>query len=134
MFALYTLHVYRRAVRRMREFGLRCVLGHVGEDLHVWGRVRVDYPGRVYIGDHCALNEGILILARDDVRMGNGVILSANVMVISASLDYAHSPPPYKRASAPVVIGDYVWGRGEDFARSDDWRRRGDRGGIGCDA
>ena len=92
VFALYVLHVYRRAVRRMREFGLRCVLGGVGENLHVWGRVRIDYPGRVFLGDHCALNEGVLILAREDIRIGDGVILSANVMVISASLDYAHSP------------------------------------------
>lgn len=109
VFALYVLHAYRRAVRRAREFGLRCVLGQVGANLHVWGRVRIDYPGRVYLGDNCALNEGVLILARDDIRIGNGVILSANVMVISASLDYAHSPPPYGRASAPVHIHDYVW-------------------------
>lgn len=109
MFALYVLHIYRRAMRRVREFGLRCVLGHAGDGLHVWGRVRIDYPSRVYLGNNCALNEGVLILARDDICIGNGVILSANVMVISASLDYAHSPPPYGRASAPVLIGDYVW-------------------------
>jgi acetyltransferase-like isoleucine patch superfamily enzyme len=109
VFSRYVLYIYRRAKRRVREAGLRFFVAEVGENVRVWGRVRIDYPDRVFIGDDCALNEGVLILAREDVRIGRGVILSAGVTVISSTLDFTHSQPPYERLAAPVTIKDYAW-------------------------
>jgi acetyltransferase-like isoleucine patch superfamily enzyme len=109
IFSRYILYAYRRVKSRVREAGLRFFVAEVGQDVRVWGRVRIDYPDRVYIGDDCAFNEGVLILAREDVRIGRGVVLSANVTITSASLEFTHSPPPYEHISAPVVIKDYVW-------------------------
>ena len=100
------LHIYRRSIRLAREAGIRMVVAEAGENLKVFGRVRIDMPQKIYIGDDCTLNEGVLIVGRDDVRIGNGVTLSAYVVVTSASME---SGQVRRHSQAPVTIGDNVW-------------------------
>ncbi|MCE7886073.1 MAG: acyltransferase [Alphaproteobacteria bacterium PRO2] len=100
------LHLYRRSIRFARETGVRLVVAEAGKDLRIFGRVRIDMPQKVYIGDDCRLNEGVLIVGRDEVRIGNGVTLSAHVMITSAGIE---SGPPRRHSQAPVAVGDNVW-------------------------
>jgi maltose O-acetyltransferase len=100
------LHIYRRSVRFMRETGVRMVVAEAGKGLRVFGRVRIDMPQKIYIGDDCTLNEGVLIIGRDDVRIGNGVTLSASVLITSASLENGQARG---HSQAPVTIGDNAW-------------------------
>lgn len=100
------LHIYRRAVRFARETGVRMLVAKAGKSLKVFGRVRIDMPQKIYIGNDCSLNEGVLIIGRDDVRIGNGVTLSAYVVVTSAGIE---SGQPRRHSQAPVIIEDNVW-------------------------
>lgn len=100
------LHIYRRSIRLARETGIRMVVAEAGKNLRVFGRVRIDMPQKIYIGDDCTLNEGVLIVGREDVRIGNGVTLSAYVVVASAGIG---SGQPRRHSQAPVTIEDNVW-------------------------
>ncbi|MGB4106711.1 MAG: acyltransferase [Alphaproteobacteria bacterium] len=100
------LHAYRRSVRFARETGVRMVVAEAGSGLRIFGRVRIDMPQKVFIGENCTLNEGVLIIGRDDVRIGNGVTLSAYTVVTSAGIEKAG---PRRHSQAPVTIGDNAW-------------------------
>ncbi len=104
--ARFFLHVYRRSVRFARETGVRLVVAEAGKGLKVFGRVRIDMPQKVHIGENCTLNEGVLIIGRDEVRIGNGVTLSAYTVVTSAGIEKAG---PRRHSQAPVTIGDNAW-------------------------
>ncbi|MBP7722125.1 MAG: acyltransferase [Alphaproteobacteria bacterium] len=100
------LHIYRRLIRFARETGIRMVVAEAGRNLKVFGRVRIDMPQKIHIGDDCTLNEGVLIVGRDDVRIGNNVTLSAYVVIVSAGIE---SGQPRRHSQAPVTIEDNVW-------------------------
>lgn len=100
------LHIYRRSIRFARETGVRLIVAEVGEGLKVFGRVRIDMPHKVYIGRNCTLNEGVLIIGRDDVRIGDNVTLSAYTVVTSAGIEKSG---PRRHSQAPVTIGDNAW-------------------------
>ncbi len=103
------LHIYRKIIRYIRTFVLSQLCAEFGKDVLVFGRVRIDRPEKVYIGDNCSLNENILIIGCEIVRFGKRVVISPGSTILSASMDYEHSSPPYARKSAPVNIGDNVW-------------------------
>lgn len=104
--ARVVLHVYRRLVRFVRETGVRLLVAEAGRGLKVFGRVRIDMPQKVYIGENCTFNEGVLIIGRDDVRIGSGVTLSAYTVVTSAGIEKSG---PRRHSQAPVTIGDNSW-------------------------
>lgn len=81
------LHIYRRSIRLARKWGFAWSLRKRGKNPEGFRRVRIDMPQKIYIGDDCTLNEGVLIVGRDDVRIGNGVTLSAYVVVTSAYME-----------------------------------------------
>lgn len=104
--ARFVLLGYRRILRFARETGVRLVVGECGKGLRVFGRVRIDMPQKIYIGRNCTLNEGVLLVGREDIFIGSHVTISANAVITSASLDLTGGE---RHTQAAVTIKDNAW-------------------------
>ena len=107
--ALRLFYVVRRGSRILRSAKWHMLVAQCGKRFWVFGRIRMDMPEKIYIGDRVSLNDGVFLIGRDEIRLGHGVTLSPHVLVTSASMDVHQGLPPYPRATGPVVLEDGVW-------------------------
>ncbi len=100
----------RHFVRRYRYHYWRVRLAAIGPNTFVYGRVTILNPHRVSLGDNCTLNEGVMIVAKQQpITIGDNVRVSAGVQIYATGLDYEDGVYPYRHVSLPVAIGDGVW-------------------------
>lgn len=86
-----------------------CV-GSVGSNVKFLGRVFITNPKNLEIGNDCTINEGVIIVTREKVKIGNRVRISPQVMIISGALEYEVKPEEHKVHTAmPIAIADDVW-------------------------
>ena len=77
----------------------------LGDPLAV--RIAVADGARLTIGDHVAMNCGISMDVRHEVRIGSKVMIAPNVTIVD---DNRHElEPGAPLTSGPVIIGDNVW-------------------------
>ena len=107
--ALKIFYMVRRGSRILRSAKWHLLVAECGTRFWVFGRIRMDMPEKVYIGDRVSLNDGVFLIGRDDIRIGHGVTLSPHVLVTAAGMDVHQGLPPYPRATGPVVLEDGVW-------------------------
>lgn len=70
-------------------------------------RISVEDGARLTIGDHVAVNCGVNIDVRHDVRIGNKVMIATNVTILD---DNRHQlEPGASLYNGPTVIEDNVW-------------------------
>lgn len=86
----------------MRFFG-----AHIGQGVVVKPRVRVKFPWRLWIGDHCWIGEGVWIDNLASVVIGNHVCLSQGVYLCTGSHDWSRDA--FDLITSPVSIEDHVW-------------------------
>jgi acetyltransferase-like isoleucine patch superfamily enzyme len=66
----------------------------------------------IEIGNHCSINEGVLIQGREKVVLGNHVTLSPYVLLLDGGLekdDLSTVAAIKRHYSAPIIIEDHVW-------------------------
>lgn len=84
-----------------------------GKKVHVLGRFTVVNRKNVRIGLNCAINHDVYILGRDEILIGNNVILSARCMLLDAGFDvdkYLNfDMPEYEYRKSYIHIEDNVW-------------------------
>lgn len=90
------LILYKRLIRIIRTWALQNILAECGKGLLVFGRVRINGPEHIYIGNHCALNEGVLLLGRAPLRIEDNVVISPYVTISTIALDYTDKTPPIR--------------------------------------
>lgn len=95
----------------VRCYRLKKKVKQVGTNLIVYGKVFLTAPDRIVIGNDCKINEGVVILARGGVQIGNGVTLSNGCKLITSGYDLAEWKQNNKRVhhNEEIVIGDNVW-------------------------
>jgi putative colanic acid biosynthesis acetyltransferase WcaF len=86
----------------LRLFGAR-----VGKGLVIKIRVRIKYPWRLTIGDHCWLGEDVWIDNLEQVTIGSHVCLSQGSMLLTGNHDYTRTDFPYRLGR--IVLEDGVW-------------------------
>jgi acetyltransferase-like isoleucine patch superfamily enzyme len=109
----------RWSLRRARRVGRRAlVLGlpqvdatdlEIGEDFKIWAAHRktvVSGGGRIRIGDRCFLNSGTVVIAVEEVVIGDDVALANEVMVVDSN---SHGVEGRPHVQAPIRIGDGCW-------------------------
>jgi acetyltransferase-like isoleucine patch superfamily enzyme len=82
-----------------------------GREVAVFGNFTVVVPRNVRIGRDCAINHGVLIYGKTGIDIGDGVVLSARVMLIDTGLDpdtFIH-PSTRTYIDAPISIGAGAW-------------------------
>lgn len=85
-------------------------VGTIGSGVKFWGRIEITAPRNVEIGDDCTFNEGVIIVSRDRVRIGNRVRISPQAMIISGALDYGEADVAGRVHNAKsITIEDDVW-------------------------
>lgn len=88
--------------RLLRLFGAQ-----VGAGLVIRPRVRIKYPWRLSVGDHCWIGQGAWIDNIEDVHIGSHVCVSQLVYFCTGSHDYRRRR--FDLAARPIVVGDGAW-------------------------
>lgn len=86
--------------------------GACGRDNLLMEGLWVEYPHRLFVGEHCNINRGCFINAGGGVTIGDWVLIGPHVTIYSQNhifdaIDVPVSMAPDKRA--PVVIEDDAW-------------------------
>ncbi|MDR2866227.1 MAG: acyltransferase [Methanomassiliicoccaceae archaeon] len=99
------IHAKRRALFYMTT--LNC-----GDRLYVHPKVIIYFPQNMTIGNNVFFNRGAFITAREEVIIGNDVLIGPNVMINSGNHNYADKNKLIQEqghTSKKIVIGDDVW-------------------------
>ena len=88
--------------RLLRAFGAT-----VGKGLIIKTKVRIKYPWRLNIGEHCWIGESVWIDNLDVVEIGDNVCISQGAMLLTGNHDYKRSDFPYRLGG--IKIEDGVW-------------------------
>jgi acetyltransferase-like isoleucine patch superfamily enzyme len=82
-----------------------------GRDVVVFGNFQVENPSKVKMGSNCAINEGVFLLGRSGITIGDDVVLSARCMIIDGGLQARGFASTAARSykDAPIVIGNGAW-------------------------
>ncbi len=101
--------IIRRLARWLRSFYWSLLVAQCGPTLWVFGRIRMDHPEKIDLGNRVSLNDGVFLIGREKLTIGDDVVLSPHVLVTTTGLDIASRALPYGRKSGPVKIGAGVW-------------------------
>jgi acetyltransferase-like isoleucine patch superfamily enzyme len=79
--------------------------------IHVHGRFTAANPKAIRLGTNVAINEGVFLLGRCGITIGNDVVLSARCMLMDAGLALDDSKPMVDRGHAdkPITLENGVW-------------------------
>ena len=108
-FMFFMLYVFSHIGRIIRKTLIRLSIQKCGTGLRVYGPVKISSHHNIIMGDRCALNHGVMLLARGGIKMGDDVVLSPYAIVTTDSLDNSVKVLPRPHISAPVVIKDGAW-------------------------
>ncbi len=86
----------------LRLFGAK-----IGKGLVIKTKVRIKYPWRLSIGNHCWIGESVWIDNLENVAIGDNVCLSQGAMLLTGNHDYTLSDFPYKLGK--IILEDGVW-------------------------
>ncbi len=89
----------------------------VGEHSHIDSFVKVKFTGGsgdVVIGDHVYLNSGCVLYSGNGIRLGNDVLVAANVVFAPANHEFARRDVPirgqrFRPSKGGIVVEDDVW-------------------------
>jgi putative colanic acid biosynthesis acetyltransferase WcaF len=88
--------------RLLRLFGAR-----IGIGLVIKPHVRIKYPWRLTVGDHCWIGQGAWIDNIEDVRLGSHVCVSQLAYFCTGSHDYRRRK--FDLTARPIAVDDGAW-------------------------
>lgn len=86
----------------LRLFGAK-----IGRDVVFKPHVRIKYPWRLSIGDHCWIGQDVWIDNIEDVSIGSHVCVSQGSYFCTGSHD--HRSPYFALLAKPIVVEDGAW-------------------------
>jgi len=86
---------------------LRLFGAAVGSGVVIKPHVRIKYPWRLRVGDHCWIGQAVWIDNIEDVVLGDHVCLSQQVYLCTGSHDYRKRT--FDLSARPIRIEDGVW-------------------------
>jgi len=85
------------------------LFGEFKKGSRVLGRIKVYSPSNIFVGKNSTLNEGVLLNARDKIKIGDYVHISPYCIINTGGLDYSKTMGDRKHISKPIIIEDGVW-------------------------
>lgn len=92
---------------RLRPPILRAFGATVGEGVLIRHRVRVLWPWKLTIGDHCWIGEGAWLLNLEPITLEHDVCLSQEAFLCTGS--HQHRDPAFEFDNAPIHVGAGAW-------------------------
>jgi putative colanic acid biosynthesis acetyltransferase WcaF len=92
---------------RLRILMLRLFGARIGRGATIKPRVRVKFPWRLDIGDHCWLGEDVWLDNLADIRIGNHCCLSQGAYLCTGSHDWTRAG--FDLVIKPIILEDEVW-------------------------
>lgn len=87
---------------------LRLFGATVGKGLVIKTKVRIKYPWRLTIGDHCWLGEGVWIDNLEEVTLGDHVCISQGALLLTGNHDYKRPDFPYRLGKIRIESGAWI--------------------------
>ena len=102
---------FRGVMKRWRGLYYRALLKKMGKNCTIAPQVLIMNPGWVSMNDDVHINEMVVINARPpaEVRLGEGVILSYGVKVLSAGFDLEKYPEKREHYCKTIDIREKAW-------------------------
>jgi len=91
----------------VKKWLLQCFGAQIGKGLVIKPHVRIKYPWRLTVGDHCWIGQEVWIDNLADVELGSHVCLSQRVYLCTGSHD--HRSPGFELITKPIRIGNGAW-------------------------
>ena len=92
---------------RARPVLLRAFGARVGRGVHIRNGVRVHWPWKLEIGDHCWIGEGAWLLNLEPIRLADQVCVSQEAMLCTGGHD--RRSPTFDFDNAPIEVGHGAW-------------------------
>lgn len=92
---------------RLRPSILRAFGAKVGAGCNIRNGVKVHWPWKLEIGDHCWIGEEAWLLNLEPIRLGDQVCVSQQAFLCTGS--HRRRDPNFEYDNAPIVIGDGAW-------------------------
>jgi putative colanic acid biosynthesis acetyltransferase WcaF len=86
----------------LRWFGAR-----IGKGLVIRPHVRIKYPWKLTVGDHCWIGQQVWIDNLENVIVGSHVCISQAAYLCTGS--HNHRSPTFELIVKPILIGDGAW-------------------------
>jgi putative colanic acid biosynthesis acetyltransferase WcaF len=91
----------------LRIFALRLFGAHIGRGVTIKPGVRVKFPWRLRIGDHCWIGECVWLDNLAEIRIGNHCCLSQGAYLCTGSHDWRKTS--FDLIVKPITLEDGVW-------------------------
>jgi putative colanic acid biosynthesis acetyltransferase WcaF len=91
----------------LRPWLLRRFGAEVGEGCLIRHGVRIHWPWRVAIGDHCWIGEGVWLHSIDDIVVEDNVCISQRASIVTGSHD--HRDPAFHTDNGPIRLRSGCW-------------------------
>lgn len=107
MWRLINMTVFRIVPNAVRILLLRLMGAHVGKRCLIYGSVKIYAPWNLTMGDAVCFGPRVEIYDKDTITIGNGVIVSQDAWLCTASHDI--TDPRMALVLHPITIGSDVW-------------------------
>jgi putative colanic acid biosynthesis acetyltransferase WcaF len=102
LFAMSPQAMYGWRAWLLRLFGAR-----VGRGTIIRPSVRVPYPWKLTIGDHCHIGDDVQLYTYGEIEIGNCTVISQRSYICTGSHDY--TSPTFDLIAKKIVIGAESW-------------------------
>ncbi len=96
---------------RFRPRILRAFGATVGEAVFIWHRVRVLWPWKLMVGDHCWIGEDVWLLNLEPITLVHDVCISQGAFLCTGSHDRRSATFEYDDAPITVRAGAWIAAR-----------------------
>lgn len=86
------------------------------DTLHLKGRMRIQWPSRLVVGDNCCINDGCLMQCQGGVTLGDSVTISTGAIVLSRQYRMSDwyeqcfkDEPEMDHEEKQVFLNDHTW-------------------------
>ncbi len=92
---------------RWRRWLLRLFGARIGKGVFLRPSVRVTYPWKLKIGDHCHIGDEVVLYTLGEIEIGDSVVISQRSYICTGSHDYAS--PTFDIYAKKIVIESEAW-------------------------
>ncbi|QKZ15875.1 putative colanic acid biosynthesis acetyltransferase [Spirosoma sp. KUDC1026] len=96
-----------------RSFLLRCFGAKVGNNVHVYPKVRIWAPWNLVLEDQCGIGNEAVLYSQDLIRIGRRAVISQGAHLCAGTHDY--NQPGLPLITKPIIVGDFAWVATEAF-------------------